>query len=250
MAFMQLLRRLGPLGPLAFLSVVVPPVSGILLLGTMHRVGPWLREHDTAGVLVYLAAFTVLGGLALLPTYAQSLLGGWAFGFAVGLPTVLAGFAGAALVNYAIASRVSGDRLERLLAENPRWDGVYRILLRSHFRQALVVLTLVRLPPNAPFAATNVALSAMRAPLVPFTLGTIAGIAPRAAAVVYAGAGLAVLDLHNRVKTGWFAAGVFITLAVVATLGWLANRALKRVDATLAAARLADGAAAGEIRSS
>jgi hypothetical protein len=58
------------------------------------------------GVVLYLAAFAVLGGLALLPTYAQSLLGGWAFGFAGGLPVVLAGFAGAALVNYAIAARV------------------------------------------------------------------------------------------------------------------------------------------------
>jgi uncharacterized membrane protein YdjX (TVP38/TMEM64 family) len=232
---MRWIGKLGPLGPLAVFAIVVPPVSGVLLLGTMHRLGPWLREHQTPGLLLYLTAFTVLGGLALLPTYAQSLLGGWAFGFAAGLPAVLSGFAGAALVSYAIASRVSGDRLEKLLAENPRWDGVYRILLHSNFWRALAILTLVRLPPSAPFAATHVALSAMRAPVVPFVLGTIFGIAPRATAVVYAGAGLSMLDLSNRGQTGWFALGLVSTVLVVAALGWWANRTLKRVDAQLVA---------------
>lgn len=231
---MGLLGRLGPLGPLAAFAVVAPPVSGVLLLGTMHKVGPWLRDHQDFGLPLYIAAFAVLGGLALLPTYAQSLLGGWAFGLPAGLAAVLTGFVGAALVSYAITGRVSGDRLERVLADNSRWDGVYRLLLRSTFWRALALITLLRLPPNAPFAATNVALSAMRAPVLPFALGTLAGLAPRAAVVVYAGAGLAVLDFDNRSQTTWFVVGLGVTILVVALLGLLATRALERVDAGLA----------------
>jgi predicted DCC family thiol-disulfide oxidoreductase YuxK/uncharacterized membrane protein YdjX (TVP38/TMEM64 family) len=247
---MRWLGRLGPLGPLAAFAIVVPPISGLLLLGTLHRVGPWLREHQELGVLLYLAAFTVLGGLALLPTYAQSLLGGWAFGFGAGLAAVLSGFVGAALFNYALAGRLSGDRLEAMLAESPRWDAVYRVLLRSSFWRALTILTLVRLPPNAPFAATNVALAAIRAPVVPFAIGTLAGLAPRATAVVYAGAGLSTLDFENPARAGWFLGGFAITVGVVVVLGLVARHALQRVDAQLAserpagARRMSDGAEA------
>ena len=69
--------------------MAMPPISGIVLIGTLHEVGPWLRAHDDLGLVLYVVAFTVLGGLALLPTYAQSLLGGWAFGLVFGLSAAL-----------------------------------------------------------------------------------------------------------------------------------------------------------------
>lgn len=57
--------------------------------------------------------------------HAESLLGGWAFGLSFGLAAALTGFVGAALVNYAIAWRVSGDRLEKLLAQHTKWNAVH-----------------------------------------------------------------------------------------------------------------------------
>ncbi len=228
---MDWLRKLGPLGPLAVLAVAMPPLSGILLIGTLYKVGPWLRAHGDVGMLLYVGAFTVLGGLALLPTYAQSLLGGWAFGFGAGLAATLAGFVGAALVSYAISRRLSGDRLEKLLEQSTRWNAVYRALLHSGFARAVFIITLLRLPPNSPFAATNLAMAAIRVPLGPFALGTLFGLAPRTAAVVFVGAGLSQLDLSNRHQTGMFAAGAVVTIAVVVILGWMANRALRRVEA-------------------
>ena len=44
---MHWVRRIGALGPLAALSVAMPPLSGVLLLGTLHKVGPWLRAQAT-----------------------------------------------------------------------------------------------------------------------------------------------------------------------------------------------------------
>ena len=239
---MDWLRKLGPLGPLAVLSVAMPPISGIVLIGTLHKVGPWLRAHDDIGLLLYIGAFTVLGGLALLPTYAQSLLGGWAFGLGFGLVAALTGFVGAALVNYAISWRVSGDRLEKLLAQHTKWNAVYRALLHSGFLKAVFIITLLRLPPNSPFAATNLAMAAIKVPLGPFALGTLLGLAPRTAAVVFVGAGLSTLDFADRQQTWMFAAGAVVTIVVVAVLGWMANRALKRVEAAAGAGDEGGGA--------
>jgi uncharacterized membrane protein YdjX (TVP38/TMEM64 family) len=238
---MHWLRKLGVLGPLAAFAVFVPPVSGIVLIGTLHKVGPWLQSHQEAGLLFYVVAFVVLGGLALLPTYAQSMLGGWAFGPFIGTCAALVGFVGAALVSYQITRRISGNRGEQLLEEHTKWNAVYAALIKSSFWQALLIITLLRLPPNSPFAASNLAMAAIRVPRLPFALGTLIGMAPRTSVVVFAGAGLATLDFSNREQTGFFAAGLAATLAVVGIIGLLANRALRQVERQLGAVDAAEG---------
>jgi uncharacterized membrane protein YdjX (TVP38/TMEM64 family) len=210
--------------------MVMPPVSGMVLLGTLHEVGPWLRTHGELGLVAYVVGFTVLGGLALLPTYAQSMLGGWAFGVPTGTVAALVGFVGAALVSYGLSRRVSGDRLARLLAQQTRWNAVYEALVRSGFWKAVLIITLLRLPPNAPFAASNVAMSALNVPVVPFGLGTLLGLAPRTSAVVLLGASLSQLDYSSRPAVGWFIGGLVLTVVALGALGLIANRALRAVE--------------------
>jgi uncharacterized membrane protein YdjX (TVP38/TMEM64 family) len=224
-------RRIGALGPLAALSVVMPPLSGLLLLGTLHKLGPWLRSQDELGLVIYATGFAALGGLALLPTHAPSLLGGWAFGAHLGAVAALAGFLGAALIGYAVSRRVSGDRLEALLAEHTKWNAVYEALLRSGFWKAALIVTLLRLPPNAPFAATNVTMAALRVPVAPYVLGTLAGLAPKTSAVAVLGAGLSTLDFSSPSQTGWFAGGVLLTFGALGLVGWMARRALVDLEA-------------------
>ena len=69
--------RLGRLGPTAAATAFLPPIGFLILLGTMNQSAPWLQSHGALGVVLFVAAFSVLGGLALLPTYAPSVLGGW-----------------------------------------------------------------------------------------------------------------------------------------------------------------------------
>ena len=77
----SILKRLGPAAVLGVVAAVMPVLGSIALYYAMARtnLGPWLKSHGYEGVALYSAAFIVLAGMALLPTYAQSALGGYAF---------------------------------------------------------------------------------------------------------------------------------------------------------------------------
>ena len=134
------------------------------LLGTLGIVGPWLKSQDLQGVAIYIAGFAILSGLALLPTYAQAIVGGWVFGFAVGVPAALLGFTGAALLGYGIARSVSHDKIEQKINANRRARAVRDALVGHGPVRTFFIVSLLRLPPNSPFAATNLVLASVRAP--------------------------------------------------------------------------------------
>ncbi len=213
---------------MTLIAATLPPLGGFLLLGFAGTIAPWLRAQPVAGPLVYAALFALLAGFALLPTYAQSLLGGFAFGLAVGLPAALAGFLGGALIAYLVASRASGDRVTALINENPRWRAVYDALIGRGFWRTLGIVILLRVPPNSPFALTNLLMATTRVPLGPYAIGTLLGMAPRTAIAVFLGSGLSEWSEAGRRERWWFVAGLALTVAVVVVLAALANRALRR----------------------
>lgn len=230
------LRRLGPAGVLAVIAGTLPPLGGFLLLGFMGPIAEWLKSHQDVGPLLYVIGFMLLAGFALLPTYAQSILGGYAFGVAIGLPAALLGFGGAATIAYLIARRASGDRVVRLIEEHVKWRAVYESLLRRGFWRTLLIVTLLRLPPNSPFALTNLVLASTRTSPAAFLLGTLVGMAPRTSATVFIGAGLNQWSTE-RLESPWlFGIGMAVTIAVIIVIGRLANQALSRVTGAPAAA--------------
>lgn len=223
-----LLRRLGPGGPLALLAATLPMIGFVTLAFLFNTLGPWLRAHDGLGVLIYVLGFAGCAGLAIFPTHIQAALGGWAFGFGVGLPAALAGILGAALLGYVIALRATGDRVVQLITEKPKWRAVYDALLGSGFWRALAIVTLVRLAVS-PFALTNLVMAATRVNAVAYALGTLLGIAPRTAAVVLFAVGLkAVTDPTPHKRVLWIASLV-LTIIVVFIIGHIANKAVARV---------------------
>lgn len=225
------LRRIGPAGPLAVLAVALPGIGGFLLLGSVTVVGPWLKGHGALGVGLYVLGFALLAGLAILPTYAQAVLGGWAFGFITGFPAALAGFLGGALLGYGVALRATGDRVVRLIAEQPKWRAVYDALLRGGFWRTLLLVTLVRVPLNSPFAITNLVMAATRVPPAAYALGTLLGMAPRTAAAVLIAANVKELTLTGGPNRWLWGASIAVTIAVVALIGHMASRALARFSA-------------------
>lgn len=226
-----ILTRLGPAAVLGFVSATLPALGSIALFYFMNDLGVWLRGHGTQGLVYYAVGFGVFAGLALLPTYASAALGGWAFGFANGFPAALAGFVLGSLIGYAIARPAASARVETVIAENPKWKAVRDALVGSSFWRTLMIVTLVRVPPNSPFAVTNLVLASVRVPVATYLIGTAIGMAPRTAVVLWVASRLQEHVTKEAVKqTPWWliVAGLVVSVAVLAILGWVGKRGLER----------------------
>lgn len=228
-ALNEILRRLGAVSVLGVLSFLIPIVGLATLLWYARTVTEWLHAHQDTGPLIYIGLFALFSGLAILPTHVQAIAGGWAFGFRIGYPAAMLGLTLGALLAYAIARGASGRRVTELIREYPKLRVVYDALIGRGFWKTLLIVTLVRLPPSAPFAASNVLLAATRVPLPIYLLGTILGLAPRTAVVTFVASGLAKLDFTESKPWGLIIAGVLVSLVALGIIGYIANRALTKM---------------------
>jgi uncharacterized membrane protein YdjX (TVP38/TMEM64 family) len=225
-------KRLGPAGVLGILWLTLPPLGSIVLFTYINSIGKWLSEHGMQGIVLYSACFAILAGIALIPTYASAFLGGWAFGFAAGFPAALVGFLGGSLIGYTIARLAAKDRAQQIIAENPKWQAVRDALVGGGFWKTLGIVTLVRCPPNSPFAVTNLVLASVKVKPLPYALGTLLGMAPRTGIMIYLASHLRDRLITDAAKdTPWWyiALGVVLTFVVLGVIGLIAQRALKRV---------------------
>ncbi len=230
----SLFQRLGPAGPLALAAAIFPLVGSIFLYAYLPTTAAWLRDHGLQGLAVYLAGFVVLAGLALMPTYIQAALGGFAFGLAVGAPLAIGGFVGASWLGYEIARGASRQRVVSVIDENPKWRAVKEAFLGSSpgFWRSVGLVTLLRLPMT-PFAAINLLLASVRVPRLPYLLGTLVGMAPRTVLAVFVGSGIHETFSKEAVKEAgppwamWV--GVVVTGVIVLYLGQVGNQAIERV---------------------
>ncbi len=182
---LRFFRQIGPAGPVALIATAMPAVGAVVLLGVARQVVPWLRHHEIVGIFLFMIALATLGGFALVPTYANSLLGGFTFGFPIGFPAVMAGLGGAAMIGYALSHRIVGDRVSRVIHEHPKWELVRNALVGGSTRHVILIVTLLRLSPVLPFETTNVLLASCEVRAFPFLIGTLIGVLPRTAAIVF-----------------------------------------------------------------
>lgn len=234
----DLFTRLGPAGIVGVLSAVLPALGGFVLLANLGTLGPWFRDMELAGLVLYAVIFMVTAGLAILPTYAQAVLGGWAFGLAEGTLGALAGFAGGSLIGYVVGRKASGDRVMKILDEQPKWRAVRDALVgpeggKNRFFKTLLIVTLIRIPPNSPFALTNLVLSSVKTAWLPYLLGTMIGMLPRTMVAVYIATlikGALTRDTLNEAKPVWLLpTGILLAVFVLVVLGYIANKAVKKV---------------------
>lgn len=231
-------RRLGPAAILTALWSVTPAICGFALMYYIDTVSQWLRAQGDTGVAVYIAVFMLAGGLGLLPTYAQAVLGGWCFAFAAGFPAALGGFTGAALIGYAVARTVARRRVIDAIEASPKARAMRDALIGHGFWKTLGLVTLLRLPPNSPFAVTNMVFSSTGVPIRAFALGTLLGMAPRTGVAVFLGSTIETLTRDTElvplpVKIGTFAASI----AILAVIYWIGKRTWDRVTRQTPAAQ-------------
>lgn len=227
----RFLRRLGPVGPLAVAASVLPGVGALVLYGRLGVIAPWLREHSLLGPVLCAGVFAVAGGVALVPTYAMSALCGWSFGFPVGLTATLCGFLTAALVGFMLGRIADGGHVLSVLGQMPKWGAVRTALATGGLAKETLVVALVRLAPIAPFSLTNVVMAAFQVRTLPYALGTLCGMAPRTAILVYAASRLSNVDAPLAEEPWLVAVGAVATVAVVLALGWIGKKGLAQVTA-------------------
>jgi len=226
----EVFRRLGPAGYLAIAWTALPAMGGFLLLANIGTIADWLRGHQEVGLAIYVGIFILSAGFGMLPTYSQSILAGWAFGVAVGFPAALAGFVGASMIGYFLARMASEDRAERMIAEHVKARAIRDALIGHGFWKTLGIVTLLRVPPNSPFALTNLAMASTGVSKRAFIAGTALGMAPRTFIAVYLASQVQELTNESATTPKWLViVGVVLALAVFAILYVIGDRAVKRV---------------------
>lgn len=232
----QALRSLGGAGILGLAWVAMPPIGGLLLFAYMKSIAEWFKSHgdigqgEFEGIGLYVVGFVVCAGLGLLPTYAQAILGGYAFGVWWGFVAALMGFTGAATLGYVVARYVSGERVMHLIESNKKARAVRDALVGDrHPLRTFGIVTLLRLPPNSPFAISNLVMAGVRVPMAIFIPATLLGMAPRTFAAVYFGSTLQVLAGKPDTPRVIYIAGIVLSVIVVIVIGLIAQRALERI---------------------
>ena len=223
------LKEFGTLTPGAAISAFLPIVGSSILLATAYPLGYWLRENWEIGAVIYVCGIVFFCGLALLPTNVIGILGGWAFGFPLGITLLISGIVSASFISFTINSRLVGDRLPHVFGAHPKAKAIYTALLGQSVWRTTLIIFLLRLSPAMPFALTNFLMASARVPLKSFLVGTFFGMLPRSSAVVFVGAGLSELTLSTAEDAWLLVFGIAATILSVLVIGAISKRALERL---------------------
>lgn len=227
--------RLLASAALGLLWISAPPITGTYLLVKLGAIGDILRQDLTLGFWAYVAVFAVSAGLGVLPTYAQAILGGWVFGMWAGLGGALVGFTGGAAIGMLFSRFIAGESIVRWIDAHPRAAVVRRALVGGGPAKTLGIVALVRIPPNSPFAITNLALGTTGVDLWVALAGTFVGMLPRTAIACYfasTASATGAEDIQQLLKDeGVLTVGIGIAVMVVCVMivSRVAKAALDRV---------------------
>jgi len=216
------------------MALLLPLAGALLLAEPIQASAEWLKlqVHWTAPLVILAAG--LLAGFALLPTHAISLAAGYVYGMALGLPVALLAVVIAAAIGNLAARRLSGAQLRAWVDARPMGRRLAATLIDARGLRAVAAITLVRLPPQVPFALANVLAAMLRVRPGVFLTGTLMGMAPRVALVVWLGSELAVWD-PTAAPPGSLLLALAAALVGFLGLGLLAWRALRPTQAAAAA---------------
>ena len=230
--FIERLRRrfaeFGKLTPIALITTFLPMVGTTVLFIVGYPLGEWLKENPGAGAVGYAFGVMIFCGLALVPTNVIGVIGGFAFGFYLGLLILITAIVGASFISFLIHGRIIGNKVPDLAEKHPKAGAVYRALVGQGFTRTATIILLIRLSIIMPFALTNFILASAKVSTATFLTGTFLGMLPRSAAVVLAGAGLSELSLETPSDFWTISFGIAATLISIIAISIISRRALER----------------------
>ena len=178
-------------GSLAVIAVILPAVGGFALLGFAGSVREAVNEQGATGPALYGGLFALCTGFAILPTYALAGVAGFIFGGMLGSTVSILGIVGGSVIGYFVAAFLARGRVMRVIEGNPKAQVIRSGLVDRTPLERFIAVTLIRLPPNSPFALTNFVMSSVHVNLFSYTVGTGVGIAPRTVLACVLGASVA-----------------------------------------------------------
>jgi len=223
------LREFGKLTPLALITTFLPMLGSFVLVLVGYPLGIWLRENWQIGSVGFAVGVMAFCGLALIPTNLIGILGGWSFGFAFGLFLLMIGITGAAYISFLIHKKITGTHLPDIAEKYPKAQAIYDELVHDDQLRASIVIFLIRASIIMPFAFTNFLLASARVSSFSFLIGTIFGMLPRSAAMVFTGAGLSVLSLEGSTQTWVIGLGIAASILMIIVVSYLSRRALLKM---------------------
>lgn len=233
----------GPGGGSSSLVAAVSFFGGIALL---FGIGYGLRDQikvfldlfislvDEWGPIGYLAYAVVYTGLEVLavPAIPLTMTAGIVFGPIPG--TIITSISGtiAATIAFLIARYGARDRIMKFAKGNKRFAAIDRAIARDGFK----MVTLLRLSPLLPLAASNYLYGLTSLSLGQYVLGSWLGMLPGTYIYVSAGhVGKAVLMEGEGPGLGFepwqVALGLGVTLLAIGYVGQLAKKAIEEVEA-------------------
>ncbi len=224
--------ELGKLTPIALIATFLPMLGTSILFAFGYPLGLWLKENPGIGVIGFFAGVLIFCGLALVPTNVIGIIGGFAFGFDLGLAILLTAIVGASFLSFLIHRRIIGDKVPDIAARHPKGQAIYEALVGQGFLRTTTIVLLVRLSIMMPFALTNFILASAKVPIPTFLIGTLLGMLPRSAAVVLAGAGLSELSLDLPLNSWVVVFGIAATLFSMIVISVISKRALDKLTRT------------------
>jgi uncharacterized membrane protein YdjX (TVP38/TMEM64 family) len=185
------------------------------------------------GYVAYIAVYALLELLAV-PAIPLTMTAGAIFGVGLGTAVVSIAATIACTLAFLIARYVARDKILQYAAKNPKFAAIDRAIGKDSFR----VVTLLRLSPLLPLAASNYLYGLTSVELGPYVLGSWLGMLPGTFAYVAAGMyGKGLLTGEGREGGGgggmvgleMWQIGLALGLTVVA-IGYIGNLAKKAIE--------------------
>jgi uncharacterized membrane protein YdjX (TVP38/TMEM64 family) len=201
----------------AALVLAVPELRHAVSAAVHGDTGAMRAEIDhlgAAGALVVFA-MALIHAIVFYPAEILNAAAGYAYGFALALPLVMAAWMASAVVGYGIGHAAARPVLYKIAGEGRMRRGE-RLISRG----GAPLLVGIRLFPLMPFSVVCYVCGAARVPFGRYMWTTFVGYLPITAVFVYFGSRLDTLSPTDP----WLLASLAVIVALLAVAWWLGPR--------------------------
>lgn len=228
MSRLKIIKDSGRSGIFMLASIIMPVIGMSFVAFHIKEISEGIDPTTLQSALIYTFSAIILIGSSLIPTHVFALLGGWLFGFGLGLSYSFTGICLAAIIGYLIALALNCHQLSDRLSNYPQTELVIKTIRDKKQSSLYTIITLMRLSPVMPFSMTNVLLASLKVPIKQFFIATCLGMLPRTIIMVYAGSQLQSLDFKKPSSLPILILGIVGTLILLFTMTKISKKILRQ----------------------